>query len=340
MLTHKNVVDFLRNNLTTYIRAVATAEATRNNTAKDPRYEDFINTMELCEESSYNLNKDIVITLQFLKGTTQLGFTDLPINVIFEVVEAKYDEQDAKTIAIQFMDLINSYVLAYNDTTPADPLVDEEGHSYIVTQYYSSTNVMGNSQKLGTKNFKTFTMDMRLIIYENGYYCELQDQKIKFSFNNGAVIQQLRNVLQITTSITHNKEGYTKGANPSQRLRISGIQRHLQVTYMATLKPNDTYVAKTVTSSTFTTNGSLYLKDSNNNYNPVTSGSFDSGATYYERFPTLHKRIAEEAEEDVIYNVTHEGGLVTRAANMGVINYVEDTPYADVMKVSLTLAKE
>ena len=291
MITHDNVVNFLKNSLTTYF-----------NTVSDGKYSDFADRMDVFEEGSYNSSKDIIVTVQFLKGTTQLGFTDLPINVIFEVIEGKATND--KTIANQVMDLVNSFIEDFNATTTqmydednlkyddaTDTYSEEETNTpYIVTQYYSSTASIGNGQQRGTNKYKAFTMDMRLLIYESGYYQSLEDSKLKFNLGVGN-IQVLENVLEITTNISHGQEGFTLGSNPSQKSRINSIQYQIQVTYIATKA------------------------------NP------------------LHTKIANEALTNVSYNITHEG-FVTRTANMKVINYVESSPYADVMKVQLTLARE
>jgi hypothetical protein len=292
MITHDNIVTFLKNNLTTYLKSPFDEET------GEPlgEYSDFADNMEIYQESSYNSNKDIVITVQFLKGSTQLGVTDIPINVIFEVIEGKATNN--KTIANEFMDLINSFIEDYNDKTTL--MVDDNNVSYIVKQYYSSTNAIGNGQQRGTNKYKAFTMDMRLIIYENGYFQSLEDSKLKFNFDGGN-IQVLENVLEITTHISHGQEGFTLGSNPNQKLRINSIQYQLQVTYIATCKNKD-----------------------------VVSE---------QNMQTLHQKIAAEALQNITYNITHEG-LVTRTANMKVIDYVESTPYADVMKVQLTLARE
>lgn len=322
MITHDDVIEFLNNSLTTYLT-----------TTQDGMYSDFVDNIEIYEESSYNSKEDIVITVQFLKGTTQLGVTDQPINVIFEVIEGKATND--KTIANQVMDLINTFVEDYNDTTTT--MQDDNDTIYIVKQYYSSTSAMGNGQQRGTKKYKAFTMDMRLIIYEYGYFQSLEDSKLKFNLGVGN-IYDLENVLEITTRISHGQEGFTLGSNPSQKLRINSIQYQIQVTYIATKKINYIYLIKSVTNQTFTTNGSLYVKV-NNEYISVTEGEYDSNATYYERFTNLHLKIAAEALEKKTYNITHQG-FVTRTSNMEVIDYVESTPYADVMKVQLTLARK
>lgn len=282
MITHDNVVRFLKNSLTTYL------ESPYDEETGEPlgRYSDFVDNMEIYQESSYNSKKDIVITVQFLKGTTQLGVTDLPINVIFEVLEGKATND--KTIANEFMDLVNTFIEDYNDTTTS--MVDDNNVSYIVKQYYSSTNAMGNGQQRGDKKYKAFAMDMRLIIYEHGYFQSLEDSKIKFNLGVGNT-QELENMLEITTRISHGQNGFTLGSNPNQKLTINSIQYQIQVTYIAT-KTN-----------------------------------------------TLHLKIANEALTNATYNITCES-YVTRTANMKVIDYVESSPYADVMKVQLTLARE
>lgn len=273
MITHDNVVNFLKNSLTTYF-----------NTVNDGKYSDFADNMDIYEESSYNSNKDIIITLQFLKGSTQLGFTDLPINVIFEVIEGK--ATNGKTIANQVMDLVNSFIEDYNDTSAY--MIDDDGNEYVVTQYYSSTNAIGNGQNRGTNKYKAFTMDMRLIAFENGYYQALQDSSI--TFNNVENTPKLVNILEITSHITHTQEAYVSGTSPKQNLVTTGIQYNLSVTFIATK-----------------TNG-------------------------------LHIKLANEAKQDVKYNITHNG-FVTRTANMKVIDYNESTPYADVMKVQITFSE-
>lgn len=275
MITHDNVINFLNNSLTTYLT-----------TTQDGKYSDFVDNIEIYEESSYNSKKDIVITVQFLKGTTQLGVTDQPINVIFEVIEGKATND--KTIANEFMDLVNTFVEDYNDTTTT--MQDDNDTIYIVKQYYSLTNAMGNGQQRGTNKYKAFAMDMRLIIYEHGYFQSLEDSRIKFNLGVGN-IQDLENVLEITSRVSHGQEGFTLGSNPSQKTRINSIQYQIQVTYIAT------------------------------------------------RTNSLHMKIANEVLTNATYNITHEG-FVTRTANMKVIDYVESTPYADVMKVQLTLARE
>ena len=294
MITHDNVVNFLKNSLTTYF-----------NTVSDGKYSDFADRMDVFEEGSYNSNKDIIVTVQFLKGTTQLGFTDLPINVIFEVIEGKATND--KTIANQVMDLVNSFIEDFNDTTTQmydednleyDDETDtyseeEENKPYIVTQYYSSTASIGNGQQRGTNKYKAFTMDMRLLIYESGYYQTLEDHKITFiNFNDNGTTKtmDLANVLEITSHISKAQEGFTLGSNPNQKLRLSGINYQIQVTYIAT-KTN-----------------------------------------------ALHVHLADKALESIAYNVTHNG-FVTRTTSMEVIDYVESTPYADTMKVQLTLAR-
>ncbi len=329
MITHDNIVTFLKNSLTTYL------ESPYDEQTGEPlgQYSDFVDNMEIYQESSYNSKKDIVITVQFLKGSTQVGVTDLPINVIFEVLEGKATHD--KTMANEFMDLVNTFIEDYNDTTIN--MIDDNNTTYIVKQYYSSTTALGNGQQRGDKKYKAFSMDMRLIIYENNYFHALEDSKIKFNLATG-VTKELENVLEIVTRITHGQEGFTLGANPNQQLRLNSIQYHLQVTYIATKKIDYFYLVKQVTSETFTTDGSLYTY-SNNTYSAVTSGSYDSNTTYYERFINLHKKIAAEALEKKTYNITHEG-FVTRNANMRVVDCVESTPYADVMKVQLTLARE
>lgn len=294
MITHDNVVNFLKNSLTTYF-----------NTVSDGKYSDFVDRMDVFEEGSYNSNKDIIVTVQFLKGTTQLGFTDLPINVIFEVIEGKATND--KTIANQVMDLVNSFIEDFNDTTTqmydednleyddtTDTYSEEVTNTpYIVTQYYSSTASIGNGQQRGTNKYKAFTMDMRLLIYESGYYQTLEDHKITFTnFNDNGTTRtmDLANVLEITSHISKAQEGFTLGPNPNQKLRLSGISYQIQVTYIATKKN------------------------------------------------ALHVHLADKALESIAYNVTHEG-FATRTASMEVIDYVESTPYADTMKVQLTLAR-
>jgi len=297
MITHDNVVNFLKNSLTTYF-----------NTVSDGKYSDFVDRMDVFEEGSYNSNKDIIVTVQFLKGTTQLGFTDLPINVIFEVIEGKATND--KTIANQVMDLVNSFIEDFNDTTTqmydednleyddaTDTYSEEVTNTpYIVTQYYSSTASIGNGQQRGTNKYKAFTMDMRLLIYESGYYQTLEDHKITFTNfidsndNNTTKTMDLANVLEITSHISKAQEGFTLGSNPNQKLRLSGISYQIQVTYIATKKN------------------------------------------------ALHVHLADNALESIAYNVTHEG-FSTRTASMEVIDYVESTPYADTMKVQLTLAR-
>ena len=275
MITHDNVINFLKNSLTTYLT-----------TTQDGKYSDFVDNIEIYEESSYNSKKDIVITVQFLKGTTQLGVTDQPINVIFEVIEGKATND--KTIANEFMDLVNTFVEDYNDTTTT--MQDDNDTIYIVKQYYSSTNAMGNGQQRGTNKYKAFAMDMRLIIYEHGYFQSLEDSRIKFNLGVGN-IQDLENVLEITSRISHGQEGFTLGSNPNQKIKINSIQYQIQVTYIAT------------------------------------------------RTNSLHMKIANEVLTNATYNITHQG-FATRTSNMKVIDYVESTPYADVMKVQLTLARE
>lgn len=286
MITHDNVVRFFKESLTKYFRGPVDP----NTGEYTGQYQDFADELDVFEESSYNSKKDIVVTLQFLKGTTQLGFTDLPINVIFEVIEGKATNN--KTMAIQVMDLINSFIEDYNDKTTESAITDDNNVSYVVTQYYSSTFTIGNGQQRGINKYKAFTMDMRLIIYENGYYQTLQGQKIEFNLavNN---TPKLINVLEIITHISHSQTGYTAGASPNQKLKITSIQYTLQVTYIAT-KTN-----------------------------------------------TLHVKIADEALSDVTYSVSHTGLTTSpRTANVKLIDYTEGTPYADVTKVTLTLARE
>lgn len=331
MITHDNVVNFLKQSLTTYF------EAPYDNETGEPlgQYSDYAKQMEIFEESSYNSKKDIVITVQFLKSTTQLGFTDLPINVIFEVIEGRAEND--KTMAVQVMDLINSFIEDYNDTTTS--MTDDEGNVYVATQYYSGTNVIGNGQKRGTNNYKAYSMDMRLIIYENGYYKALQDQSIEI-YRDGAN-RALTNILAITTNISKTQEGYTKGTNPEQKLRLSGIQYQLQVTYIASAKHNYYYPQSTVWAnwSTLQAAEKLYKKV-NDEYVQVASNENLGLGPYYERVETNVALIfAEEALDNESYSVTHRGGLATRQAEMKLINYTEDTPYADVMKVSVTLAR-
>lgn len=282
MITHDNVVNFLRQSLTTYL------ESPYDDNTGQPlgKNKDLIENMDIFEEGSYNSNKDIIITIQFLKGTTQQGVTDMPINVIFEVNDGKATKD--VTIATLFMDLMNSFIEDYNDTTTT--MRDDNNTTYVAKQYYSSTNVMGNGQQRGVNKYRVFSMDMRLIVYETGYFQSLEDSKIKFNLGVGNT-QVLENLLEVTTQITKTQESFTTGNNPKQNTRIIGIQYQIQVTYIAT-KTN-----------------------------------------------TLHVKLANEALNNTFYNITHEG-FVNRTADMKVTDYTESTPYADVMKVRLTLVRK
>ena len=333
MITHDNVVNFLKQSLTTYF------EAPYDNETGEPlgEHSDLVGRMEVFQESSYNSSKDIIITVQFLPGTTQLGFSDLPINVIFEVIEG--EATNNKTLANQVMDLINSFIEDYNDT--ATSMTDNDGNTYVVTQYYSSTTSIGNGQKRGTNNYKAYSMQMRLIVFENGCYKALQDQSIEI-WRDGAY-RVLTNILAITTNISKPQEGYTKGSNPNQKLRLSGIQYQLQVTYIATAKHSYYYKTTTIedVNDFYYRRGlGLLYKKVNNEYVQVASDESFHIITYYTREEgNVSLIFATETLDNESYTVTHRGGLATRQATMKIINYTEDTPYADVMKVSITLAR-
>ncbi len=273
MITHDNIVNYFKEKLATYFSS-----------ADNGAYSDFADNMEVYAESSYNSSKDIIITLQFLKGTTQLGFTDLPINVIFEVIEGKATNN--KTMANQVMDLINSFIEDKNNKS--DLMIDDEGTAYSVTHYYSSTNSIGNGQQRGTNKYKAFTMDMRLIIFDNGYYNMLDETEI--SFGTGQV--KLQNILSVSTSIQHSYESHTAGSNVKQKLDATGIQYQLRLTYIAT------------------------------------------------KWNSLHRLIAADARSDKSYDIKVEHkNFVTRQATMKISDYTEDTPYADVMKVTVAFVE-
>ncbi len=270
MITHDNVVNFIKNSLKTYFQ-----------TTQEARFSDFADNLNVYAEDSYNPNDDINVTVQFIPGTTQLGFTDMPINLIFEVIEGKATND--KTVANQVMDLVNSFVEDYNDTQVS--MTDDNDETYVVNQYYSTAHVMSNGQTRGTLKYKTFNVEMRLIIYKNGYYQTLQDNAI--TIDNATLV----NTLNIDTTIQHGQYGYTSGTSPLEKVKLTGIKYVLNISYIAT-KTN-----------------------------------------------TLHITLANNALSLHSYAVVHTG-FVTRSKTMRVLQYTEAQPYADVMKVNLSLIAE
>ncbi len=220
MITHDNIVSFIRDRLTTFF------ESPYDEQTGEPlgQYSDFVDNMEIYQESSVASKKDIIITVQFLPGTTQLGVTDLPINLIFEVIEGKATND--KTMANQVMDLVNTFVEDYNDTET--PMVDDNSTTYVVKQYYASSHALGNGQARGTNKYKAFNVEMRLIIYENGYFSTLQENEITFDNT------ELNNILSVDTLIQQERKGYTANANPFEKLKLAKIRYQLTISYIAT----------------------------------------------------------------------------------------------------------
>ncbi len=221
MITHDNVVNFIKNSLKTYFQ-----------TTQEARFSDFADDLEVFAEGSYNPDNDIKVTVQFIPGTTQLGFTDMPINLIFEVIEGKATNN--KTVANQVLDLVNSFVEDYNDTQVS--MTDDNDETYVVNQYYSTAHVMSNGQTIGTLKYKTFNVEMRLVIYKNGYYHTLQDTHVTI---DGV---ELINLLDVNTLIVHEKEAFTLGSNPAKKNKTTGIKYQLTIDYIAT-KTNALHLA-------------------------------------------------------------------------------------------------
>ena len=339
MITHNNIVDYIRNSLETYFR---------NPNNQGGQFDDFADNMEVFAENSYGSSKDIIITAQFLPGTTQLGFTDIPINLIFEVIEGK--ATNGKPMATEVMDLINTFVIDSNDKTITGGLTDDNGQNYICYQYFSSSNAIGNGQNRGTNKYKAFNVEMRLIIFENGKFHTLDETTI--TIDN----ETMTNLLDVNTNINHTLTSYTAGTNPRAKYRIESIQWQLSISYMATKKQvavldkGTLGIGGTISflPTASNSNAGFAYKTLNASSNHAANDWYVSNGESWIHIPfyedlistisvkTLAEKIANDALTDKNYSISFLGlNTVARTSTaMKLVQYTESTPYADVTKVT------